>query len=226
MIVFRHTDPRFPFVWESTTQPAARWHDAGEGPAHHFSETPDGAWAEFTRHEEISDAADNETISRSLWAIDLPQVPRTAPSLSLETLTGGVDTYDACRREARSIRARSLDGLVAPSAAIVGETASGFRTDGGLRPGPARSERTVVVFGPHRTSSGGSPAPRGARGPTWSSVSVGCPDRSRPHDDGCHDRDRWRAARPASVGARAAQERRAGWATSRSTAPEPGGSVA
>ena len=74
MIVFQHADPRFAFLWESTTHPAAGWHDAGEGPAHYFSETPDGAWAEFIRHEEITDAADIETISRSLWAIELPQV--------------------------------------------------------------------------------------------------------------------------------------------------------
>ncbi len=173
MIVFRHADPRFAFLWESTTQPTARWHDAGEGPAHYFSETPDGSWAEFIRHEEISDAADIETISRSLWAIELPQVPRTAPALSLETLTGGVDTYDACRHEARSIRARGLDGLVAPSAAIVGETASGFRTDGGLRPGPARSERTIVVFGPRPDLVGwvacasGAPSGRPGRPRAW-----------------------------------------------------------
>ena len=148
MIVFRHADPRFPFLWESSAQPPARWHGLGEGPVQYFSETPDGAWAELIRHEEITDAADVETISRSLWAIDLPQVPPTESSLPIDTLTGGVDTYETCRREARAMRALGIDGLVAPSAAIIGETASGFRTDGGLRPGPTRPERTLVLFGP------------------------------------------------------------------------------
>lgn len=50
MIVFRHADPRFPFLWEIAEQSAARWHGDHEGPAHYFADTPDGAWAEFLRH--------------------------------------------------------------------------------------------------------------------------------------------------------------------------------
>jgi hypothetical protein len=46
-MLFRHTDPRFPFLWESTDQPPARWHDRGEGPVQYLADTPDGAWAEF-----------------------------------------------------------------------------------------------------------------------------------------------------------------------------------
>src|SRR5262249_12367623 len=71
MIGFRHTDPRFPFLWEEASQPAARWHAAGEGPVHYFCDTPDGAWAEFLRHEEITDPADLITIRRTIWAVDL-----------------------------------------------------------------------------------------------------------------------------------------------------------
>ena len=61
MIVFRQTDHRYPFLWESAEQPPGRWHGAGEGPAHYCADTPDGAWAEFLRHEEIGDAADTRT---------------------------------------------------------------------------------------------------------------------------------------------------------------------
>ena len=45
MIGFRHTDPRYPlFLWEEgRSQPAGRWHAAGDGPAHYFSDTADGA---------------------------------------------------------------------------------------------------------------------------------------------------------------------------------------
>ena len=52
MIVFRQADPRYPFLWESPDQPAGRWHGPGEGPAHYFSDTPVGAWAELLRHED------------------------------------------------------------------------------------------------------------------------------------------------------------------------------
>ena len=51
MIVFRHTDPRFPFLWESADQPGGRWNEAGEGPVNTFADTPEGAWAELLRHE-------------------------------------------------------------------------------------------------------------------------------------------------------------------------------
>ena len=58
MILFRHCDRRFPFQWDAASQPAARWHADGEGPAQYLADTPVGAWAEFLRHEGITDEAD------------------------------------------------------------------------------------------------------------------------------------------------------------------------
>ena len=65
VIAFRHTDPRYPFLWECGSQPAGRWHAQGEGPAHYFNDTPDGAWAEFLRHEEITEPEDLSGIRRA-----------------------------------------------------------------------------------------------------------------------------------------------------------------
>ena len=148
MIVYRHADPRFPFLWESAEQPPARWHGVGEGPVQYFSSTPDAAWAEFLRHEEITDAADLATVSRSLWAIELPDQPLAAPSLPDATLVGGTTTYAACRTESARLRAAGASGLVAPSAALDRRTGSGYRTDAGLRAGPRREESVIVLFGP------------------------------------------------------------------------------
>lgn len=117
-----------------------------EGPTHYFAETPDGAWAEFLRHEEISDPADMETITRALWAIELGRLPTAVPALEPDTLAGDPDNYEACRAEARRFRARDERGLVAPSAALLPGTPSGFRAEGALRPGPPRDERVVVLF--------------------------------------------------------------------------------
>lgn len=147
MIVYRHADPRFPFLWESSAQPPARWHGVGEGPVQYFSSTPDAAWAEFLRHEEITDAADVATVTRSLWAIELPDEPLAAPDLPDATLVGGASTYPACRAQASVLRAAGARGLVAPSAALDRRTGSGYRTDAGLRPGPRREESVVVLFG-------------------------------------------------------------------------------
>jgi RES domain len=147
VIVFRHVDRRRPFLWESDRQPAGRWHAAGEGPAHYFAETPDAAWAEFLRHEGITDPADLAGVSRSLWAIELAEPPTTEPGLSDTVMTGDHSTYRSCQAEARRLRGGGATGLIAPSAAVSGATGSGFRTDGGLRRGPRRPEHVFVLFG-------------------------------------------------------------------------------
>jgi hypothetical protein len=149
-MVFRHGDPRFPFLWETSTQPPARWHGAGEGPVGYFSDTADAAWAEFLRHEEIRDAADLPGVQRALWTIEIEpeDVPETHPKLGSDVTTGPESTYDACRAEARRLRENGARGLVAPSAAVKADTPSGFRTDGGLKPARRRRERTIVLFGP------------------------------------------------------------------------------
>jgi hypothetical protein len=152
VIVFRHADPRLPFLWESADQPSARWHEAGLGPAHYLADTPDGAWAEFLRHEEISDPADLDGVRRAVWAIEIPDAPATrprlpSPRLPARTLRGGKASYAACRREADRLRKSGATGLVAPSAALEVGDARGMRVDGGTRPGPARDPKVIVLFG-------------------------------------------------------------------------------
>ena len=148
MIVFRHADPRLPFLWEGPSQPAARWHDAGEGPAHYFSDTPDGAWAEFLRHEEIRDAEDLATIRRAVWVVEVPDEPVGRPALPDAQLCGGPETHAECRREARRLRAQGLVRLEAPAAALAAGGANGYQVQGGLRPGPPRQGVTIVLYGP------------------------------------------------------------------------------
>ena len=89
MIVYRNADPRFPFLWENADQPAARWHGMGEGPVQYFADTPDGAWAEFVRHEGITQETELVNVRRSLWAIELPDdLPAETPALPVRILKG------------------------------------------------------------------------------------------------------------------------------------------
>jgi len=96
MIAFRHADPRLPFLRDDKDQPAARWHATGQGPAHYVSDTPDGAWAEFLRHEEIDDPADLATIRRAMWAVEIGDEPAARPTLPVATVTGGPASDGAC----------------------------------------------------------------------------------------------------------------------------------
>lgn len=147
MICYRHADPRLPFLAETAAQPTARWHDDGEGPVQYLSDTPDGAWAELLRHEEITDADDVATVRRALWAVDVPEGGLETSRLPPEVLTGGQASYPACREEARALRAGGAGGVIAPSASLLPGRAGGWRVNRGLRPGPTRDGRTIVLYG-------------------------------------------------------------------------------
>ena len=147
MILFRHADPRRPFFWESAAQPPGRWHAEGDGPVQYLADTPDGAWAEFLRHEEIADPADLLGVERTLWAVEIDDAEPALPRLAAKTLMGGRDTYPRCQQEARRLRKAGADRLTAPCAALIKGTPSGWRTDGGLVEGDARDERTWALFG-------------------------------------------------------------------------------
>lgn len=149
MIGYRQADPRYPFLWSDASQPAARWHGDGEGPAHYFADTPDGAWAELLRHEEIHDPADVATFRRALWAVELDDhEPAQSVTLKPAVMTGGRDSYWACQEHARKLRARGAKRLVAPSAALVSGGAAGREVVDALeRQAEPRDGRVFVIFG-------------------------------------------------------------------------------
>jgi RES domain len=150
MIAFRQVDARYPFLWDDASQPAARWHAEGEGPAHYFADTPDGAWAELLRHEEIVEPADLLTIRRQMWAVEIGEAPAERVALPLGTVTGGPETYAACQDAARAARARGVHRLAVPTAALEPGGARAWRVDHGVAPvpAPARDGVTIIVYGP------------------------------------------------------------------------------
>lgn len=152
MILYRTTHPYYPFIWESDEQPPARWHAEGEGPVHYFATTPEGAWAEVLRHEEITDPEDLKGLTeRAMWIVQLSEAPSDArdldaPDLDAATLTGSQNTYAACREEARRIRASDSSGFIAPSAALRAEGAVKYTDSDGVQLEPVDSN-VVVLFG-------------------------------------------------------------------------------
>lgn len=148
MISFRNADVDLPFLWESEAQPAQRWHATGDGPAHYLASTPDAAWGEFCRHQEIREPDDLAGIERALWAVEIDdQEPMVEPDLPTETVAGNEATYPGCQAEAGRLRGAGASGLRVPSAAIDPSTPSGWHVDDGLRPADPRPELTIVLFG-------------------------------------------------------------------------------
>lgn len=149
MIAYRHASPVRPFLWDTASQPGSRWHARGEGPVHYLSDTPDGAWAEYLRRHEIRDLAGLRAVRRTLWAVDIGTEGLARPRLPLDVLTGGPETWETCRQEARRLRAAGATGLRTRSAALEPGMAHGLKVaGGGLAPGEARSGDTIVLFGP------------------------------------------------------------------------------
>lgn len=147
MIGFRQVDARYPFLWDDASQPAGRWHAEGEGPAHYFADTPDGAWAEFLRHEEITEPEDLATIRRQMWAVELGDAPGERVSLPRGVLTGGIDTYPECQQAARRLRRQGATRLLATSAALAPGGARAMRVHDGVHAAEPRDGVTIVIFG-------------------------------------------------------------------------------
>lgn len=165
MIVFRNTDIDVPFLWETSAQPPARWHGDGEGPAQYFSSTPESAWAEFLRHQEIREAADLAGVERVLWTVEIDDnEPAVEPDLPRATLTGDRTSYWACQAEAARLRTTGATRLVAPSAAVAPRSHSGWRVEAGLRPGTRRAETTIILSGARPNLTGWRACAPGAPG--------------------------------------------------------------
>jgi len=151
---FRHVDSRYPFLWEDSSQPAARWHEDGSGPTQYISETSDGAWAEFLRHEEITDPTELVGVARSLWAIQLPSDIDEAEQVSIAAAVGGPASYAACQAYASTRRKAGIAVLDVPSAALVAGGAGGQVTDRGLHEASAMDGRNWVLYGSYANMRG------------------------------------------------------------------------
>jgi hypothetical protein len=148
VICYRHAATNRPFLWEIDAQPAARWNRDGQGPVQYLADTPGGAWAEFLRHEGITELDDLAGIRRALWAIEVPDdLDLADPALPLATLTGGLDTYFDCRDEADRIRAAGHEGVNTVSAALRAGAASGWTVDSGVHRKPPIEGRVIALFG-------------------------------------------------------------------------------
>ena len=168
MIVFRQTDPRYPFLWSGDDQqPPGRWHGEGEGPAHYFADSPAGAWAELLRHEEITDLEDLATIRRAMWAVEISDEPTEHAALPAAVMLGDHESYERCQKHAREMRNRGVRRIIAPSAALKpGGAAGSIVANGRERTADPRDGRTIVSFG----------SPDGIVG--WQVVEQGAPPAS------------------------------------------------
>jgi hypothetical protein len=161
--LYRQCDSRCAFLWGSARQPEGRWHAPRDGPVQHLASSPDGAWAELLRHEEIHEPEDLDGITRALWAIELDEIPDTRPDLDNATLRGDQGSYAACQTEGKRLRDLGNWGLTTPSAALRDAEVSPWRAVGEVNvPASGRAAAVVVLFGARRDLEGWLLVDRGA----------------------------------------------------------------
>lgn len=123
--LFRYSSYDVPF-WVLPNTRAGRWHCVGDPPTQYWSGSPDAAWAELIRSEELRLEEDLDLLRMPLWAGRFPlaemvdlQEPAAMDStgLTAEDLVG--EDWAACQ-EAGSAMRRSRSGVIAPSAALDG----------------------------------------------------------------------------------------------------------
>lgn len=124
---FRYSSYDVPF-WARPNTTDERWHSAGDGATQYLSATPDGAWAELIRNENLRSEADLALVQMPLWQAQIEQA-RIADYRDFETTEkAGLDPeilvsddQSKCRAEGKRLRENDFAGVIYPSAALPGE---------------------------------------------------------------------------------------------------------
>lgn len=125
---FRYASYDTPF-WARFNTKSGRWHRAGEGAVQYLSLTPNGAWAELIRAEDLRGEEDVAMVRMPLWAASINQGLIADYSDFAKTEASGFapdalidDDWARCQREGDRLRRLGFGGVLAPSAALPGAT--------------------------------------------------------------------------------------------------------
>jgi RES domain-containing protein len=120
---FRVCDRRYPFLWSGAGQGSGRWNRTGDQPVHYLASTPTVAWAEWIRHQEITDPGDLAGVAAALWAVLIPQEwgAKELDSVALhldQVLETSPPAQEARLALVGHLKKQGAQGLLAPTAAL------------------------------------------------------------------------------------------------------------
>jgi RES domain-containing protein len=137
LVAFRYSSYDVPF-WVRPNTLAQRWNLALEGPTQYWSLTPDAAWAELIRFNELTTEGELDNVRIPIWVCRLPSMglidlrqpdARDRYRLTISDLTA--EDWSACQSAATAMRSEGVRGILSPSAALASAT-------------------NVTLFGPRR----------------------------------------------------------------------------
>lgn len=120
---FRVCDRRHPFLWSGAGQASGRWNRTGDQPVHYLASTPTVAWAEWIRHQEITDPGDLAGVAAALWAVLIPQEwgAKELDSVAMhldQVLDSSREAQDARLALVEHLKKKGAQGLLAPTASL------------------------------------------------------------------------------------------------------------
>lgn len=125
LVAFRYSDYDVPF-WVRPNSRAGRWHVTGDPPTQYWSTTPDGAWAELIRAEELTREDELDLLRMPMWVCRIPCLGlvdlREAAAQQRLGLTAAdlmSEDWSKCQEAAAELRGTAR-GVITPSAAIDG----------------------------------------------------------------------------------------------------------
>lgn len=124
-IAFRYASYDVPF-WARPNSLPGRWHRAGDGPTQYWALTPDAAWAELVRHEQLTTPDDLALVDIPFWVCRTPlslvvdlRDPNEQTRFGLDEAALTSRSWSRCQEAGREIR-KTHRGVLAPSAVLEG----------------------------------------------------------------------------------------------------------
>lgn len=124
LVAFRWTDYDVPF-WARENSDDGRWNYGGQGSTQYWSLTPEAAWAELIRHENLKSEEDLDLVRKPFWSARIPSLglvdlrksdQRESHRITEDDLIS--DDWSACQKLAAGLRQGATRGVIVPSAAL------------------------------------------------------------------------------------------------------------
>jgi len=124
LVAFRWTDYDVPF-WARENSLDGRWNYGGHDSTQYWSLTPEAAWAELIRHENLQSEDDLDLVRKPFWIARIPSLGlvdlrqpdiRERHEVTEDDLID--DDWTVCQELAVSLRQGASRGVIAASAAL------------------------------------------------------------------------------------------------------------
>ncbi len=115
-------------LWARPNSSPHRWNRAREAATQYLSLSPEGAWAELIRAEDLTTDADVHLVQMPMWVLRLQELHIADYATFEKAEAAGFppgalvdEDQERCRAEATRLREHGFRGVLAPSAALPGD---------------------------------------------------------------------------------------------------------